>query len=973
MENSDSDNGKNLIEGKYSIIELLDVERLEYFFNLFTSSTGFTASLILYPDHCLLIKSGCRKLCRELQCLDPESARQCVTEDLLLDSEIREENEILMRISSIGLADGAIPVMVRGVQVATIISGHVFLEKPDPEVLLRTAGEHDLDEYLKMIGGISHIPVVTEEALKASLLMLRDITVLLAEQSLNRRYEEESKITLKNSEQFFRGIAESIPGVIYRFFIKHDGDMGLSYVSERAGEILGIENNPADFLPRVVQLINPEDRERFIASVRKAVDDFTIWDYETKIKTPSGDEKYIHGISHPSRSGDEVIFNGVLLDVTARRKAEESLRESEARYREIFEDATVGIYQSLPEGRYKMVNRAFAEIGGYETPEQMIKEVKDIAAQHYVNQHDRELLIRTLAEKGHAFNHVIEFMKRDGTRVWGNINAVAVKDTDGKILYYHGTFIDITDRKKTEDALRLSEERYRMIADFTGQLIYDRDIAGDEIQWSGHSESLCGYTHEELNKMGIDGWRSRICPDDIERVESVIDLAGREQSVFTVEYRFMKADRSYMQVEESGGFTYNEEGNAVRLLGVVKDITDRVLASEEKMKLERQFLYAQKMESLGIMAGGIAHDFNNLLMGIMGSMELAMIETGQGSTIYKNLKRGMAAAKRAADITGQMLAYSGRGHFVMSQISPSSLLEGMSGILRSAVNRSIDIRIELQDNLPEIQADTGQFQQMMMNLITNSSEAIGNQKGEIVISAGAGYFSSAYFGKKGADPELEPGEYLYIDVADTGCGINEDVRKKLFDPFFSTKQTGRGMGLPAVQGIMKGHGGTIIIESEAGNGSKVRALFPVFRKQEMKGEVPAHAALTGKGETSSRGLVLVVDDEEVVRELCIEFVRLSGLDAIGAEDGEKGVEIFRRESGNLSCVLLDLSMPRMDGVTAFREIRKIDPDIPVILCSGYSEEDATRSFKGEKLSGFLQKPYKLDVLRDKILSILNNK
>ncbi len=966
---SESDKREYLIDGRYMLLEILDMEKLEYFFNLFTASTGFTASLIIHPDHNILIKSGCRKLCQDLKCIDPSIARECIAEDLLLDSEIREQNEITMRISGIGLADGALSVYVRGVYCANIISGHVFLEKPNPDLLLRTSGESDIRHYLQMVGGIENIPVVKEDVLKASLIMLRDMTVLLAEQKLNMLYGEDSRNSLKASEQFFRGIADSIPGVVYRFYVRPDGSMGFDFINGRSMEILGIEGDAADLFPKIVQQIPPEKREEFIRSISEAVRECRRWEYEGRIVNPSGEERFIHGISHPERSGDEIVFNGVLLDVTERRRAEESLKESEARYREIFEDATVGIYQSLPEGRYRIVNRAFAEMAGFETPEQMISEVKNIGEQLYANPEERLLLNKNLSEDGFIRNAIFEFRKKNGGSFWGSVNSVVVRDEKGEPLYYHGTLLDVTDRKKAEDALRFSEERYRMLADFTGEIIYDRDLCRGGTRWAGRADELTGFSIKELEYMGIEGWRGRIHPDDVERVLAEIDIAIKEKTVFSVEYGLMESDGTYMYIEESGGCIYDESGKPARMLGAMKDISDRVFAAEERLQMERRLLYAQKMESLGIMAGGIAHDFNNLLMGIMGSIELAMMDMKHDTPLYKNLKRAMNASHRAADITGKMLAYSGKGHFVMTQVQPASILKEMRDILRSAVPLSISIKTEISESIPVIMADASQFRQVLINLVVNSSEAIGDKRGEIVITAGEEFISADYLVSKRLDSDLKPGSYVCIEVNDNGCGMDENVRKKIFEPFFSTKQTGRGLGLPAVQGIMKGHGGAVIIESVNNSGTKVKIIFPVHGEtEEIRQRGVSYSAASSKSEQRS-GLVLVVDDEDVVRDLCMEFVSIAGYRAIGAEDGLKAVEIFKEESDKLAGVLLDLSMPRMDGVTAFHEMKKINPVIPVILCSGYSEDDATRSFAGETLAGFLQKPYKLDVLTEKLNAV----
>ncbi len=405
----------------------------------------------------------------------------------------------------------------------------------------------------------------------------------------------------------------------------------------------------------------------------------------------------------------------------------------------------------------------------------------------------------------------------------------------------------------------------------------------------------------------------------------------------------------------------NDDGNITGFVSVQRDITDE---KQQQVRLE----HTQRLESLGVLAGGIAHDFNNLLTAILGNAGLARRHTPDDSPIAANLQHIEEASERAADLCKQMLAYSGKGKFVVTPINLSELITDITKLLSVSISKNVSLRTDLDPALPAIVADKAQMQQVIMNLIINASEAIGEGSGNIVIHTGVMDVDNPYLQTTHIDDPLPPGSYVFIEISDDGCGMDKQTQKKLFDPFFTTKFTGRGLGMSAILGIVRGHNGAIKVYSEPGKGTTFKVLFPVAKDvevQEVYATPDTHQAWVG------HGLILVVDDEKSLRETASLMLENIGFQVITACDGVEAVEIFSRSHSEIDVVLLDMTMPKMDGKTAFREMRRIDPDVRVILSSGYNEQDATSHFAGKGLAGFIQKPYHLATLRQQFQKILS--
>jgi signal transduction histidine kinase/ActR/RegA family two-component response regulator len=401
---------------------------------------------------------------------------------------------------------------------------------------------------------------------------------------------------------------------------------------------------------------------------------------------------------------------------------------------------------------------------------------------------------------------------------------------------------------------------------------------------------------------------------------------------------------------------------AGRIVGV-SDVAHDI--SEQKRTAE-QIRQTQKLESLGILAGGIAHDFNNLLTGILGNASLALDDLSPDSPAAAAIDAVVDASEKAAQLARQMLAYSGKGHFVLEQIDLSARVRDTLPLIRSSIPAHVELRLDLASGMPPVEADSAQIQQLVMNIIINAAEAVPEgQPGIVTVTTrGERLHSRLSIQGPGEAAELDPGVYALFEVRDNGLGMDEETKARIFDPFFTTKFTGRGLGLAAVLGIVRGHRGAIQLSSALGHGAVFRVLLPAApAPRERITEAPSPEEAT---ELRGSGLVLVVDDEAVVRSLAKHALERFGYTVVVAEDGARALDVYRREADRLRCVVLDLTMPVLSGEEALTRMKAIRADVPIILSSGFNEAQAVRRFEGKGLAGFLQKPYKAAALVDTV-------
>jgi two-component system, cell cycle sensor histidine kinase and response regulator CckA len=469
---------------------------------------------------------------------------------------------------------------------------------------------------------------------------------------------------------------------------------------------------------------------------------------------------------------------------------------------------------------------------------------------------------------------------------------------------------------------------------------------------------IAGRTPEEMEQ--ID-WLKITHPDDVQPdLDNMALMNAGVTSGFHMEKRYLLPDGTPVWINMIIAPVDVKDKSRPRHLCMIEDITARKEAEKAKQEFDLQLLQTQKLESLGVLAGGIAHDFNNILMAIIGNADLALMSVPPESAIAEHLRAIEAASARAADLAKQMLAYSGKGRFVVQSLDMNRLLEEMLHMLKVSISKKAVLSLNRTVDLPTVDADATQIRQVVMNLVINASEAIGDRSGVIAINLGSMECDRHYLKNFWLDEGLPEGTYICLEISDTGCGMDSVTRNKIFDPFFTTKFTGRGLGMAAVLGIMRGHKGAIRVYSEPGKGTTFKLLIPASDKV-SEAVAPEVKLDSWRGS----GKVLLVDDEETVQVTGSMMLRAMGFDPIVASDGREALESFAAEP-ELAFVILDLTMPHMDGEQCFRELRRLKPEVKVIMSSGYTEQEVTQRFPGEGMPSFIQKPYKMTELKEVI-------
>ncbi|HDJ29380.1 MAG TPA: transporter substrate-binding domain-containing protein [Proteobacteria bacterium] len=521
--------------------------------------------------------------------------------------------------------------------------------------------------------------------------------------------------------------------------------------------------------------------------------------------------------------------------------------------------------------------------------------------------------------------------------------------------------------KQANDRLQKSQEKLDLALKGADLALWNWTIGADEIMVNDRWYTLLGYEPGEF-PLSYEKWEELVHPDDLKQVSQMLlhHLAG-ELPFYQAEYRLRAKDGSWAWVQDRGQvMEWDEDGKPLRAAGTHQDITRERQEQERQQRLEAQLQQVQKLESLGVLAGGIAHDFNNILTVILGNNDLALNELSPSSTASARIEASSQAVRRAAELAQQMLAYSGKGRFFIADINLNELVTDMGHLLKVSIAKQVVLQYHLGKNLPAISADVSQLRQVVMNLITNASEAIGERSGVLNLTTGVMDASREYLRESYLDENQPAGLYVFMEVSDTGCGMDKETISHIFDPFFTTKFTGRGLGMAAVLGIVRGHHGAIKVYSEPGKGTTFKVLFPAVSREAVAMNHRLEDDVLWRGS----GTVLLVDDEETLRALGKEMLEMLGLTVLLAEDGVQALEVYRQHAADIACVILDLTMPHMGGEQAFRELRQLNKDIKVIIASGYSESDIEDKFLGKGLSGFLQKPYQLGDLQAILQSVL---
>ena len=647
------------------------------------------------------------------------------------------------------------------------------------------------------------------------------------------------------------------------------------------------------------------------------------------------------------------LFAGQTSAALVNARLYRAVRESEQRFSTAFQRSPLAIaLTSLPEGKFLDVNEIFLRGMGYTREEMIGRTYQELGI--FAAGDDRAALRVERQESGSVYAKECKLCTKSGN-ILTYLLSISTVYIDGRQCVL-SSGIDITERKWAERKLRESEERLNLALAGADLGMWDWNAVTDEVKLNGRGAEMLGYSAEEIAPR-VSIWDRLIHPEDLPRVREVLDahLAG-DTPYYETEHRFLTKSGKWIWVLVKGKVMHRDDlGRPLRAVGTCLDITEAKQIQGERVLMEHQRQQVWRAESLSRMAGGIAHHFNNLIGAVMGNLELVLDELPQESNHRFGVAEAMDASRRAAEISQLMLAYLGQSSMKKERLDLVEAAGEALPLLISSVPKNVRLKTVFPPRGPIVLADGVHLKQILANLVANSAEAIGEGDGEIVLEIGekeAGEVRPSRF----FPLEWEPGTgtYACLSVSDTGCGLDAATLERVFDPFFSTKFTGRGLGLSVVLGLVRAHGGAIAVESEPGRGAVFRLLFPELARETpppRKKETPV------AGTIGREGLLLLVDDEPMIRRVVGAQLARLGYEVITACDGVDAVEKFNLRRDEFRMVVLDLVMPVMDGWETLAALRASRPDIPVVLASGYDEAQVMHGDQPERPGAFLHKPF----------------
>ena len=595
------------------------------------------------------------------------------------------------------------------------------------------------------------------------------------------------------------------------------------------------------------------------------------------------------------------------------------------------------------EGRVTFLNPAAQTLTGFDEASAVGHPIEEVF--RIVNEETRSTVespVRRVLREGRVVglaNHTV-LVSRSGADIPIDDSGAPIRSRGGRIEGAVLVFRDVTARRKADQEIQLSERRFRLLADSAPAMICS-DNAAQQREFC--NAGWLQFTGRTLEQESGEGWKEGIHPEDRARREEVFARAYEAREAYSIEFRLRRQDGTYAWVLGRAAPRFGVSAEFQGYLACYIDVDDQ-------RRTQERLRQSAKLESLGVLAGGIAHDFNNILVAIMGNASLLEESFPAGDANRELLSNIVKASERAAMLTRQMLAYSGKGRFVVEPLDLSEQVRQIVELLRASIPKHVSVQLELADGLPLVEADGTQMQQLVMNLVINGAEAIASGPGTVVVRTGMARVGPEDIGQWVWTDDVKPGEYVVLSVQDNGSGMDAGTQARVFDPFFTTKFTGRGLGLAAAQGIVRGHSGGIRLISAPGQGTTFQVFLPpaAARQKPAPKRAPAH--------TRGSGLVLVVDDENMVQEAARRTLERAGYTVISASDGASALDLLERHRDRIRLVILDMTMPGLSGEETLEQMRSICPDVPVVLSSGYGETLVTERF-GSRIDAFLPKPY----------------
>ena len=773
-----------------------------------------------------------------------------------------------------------------------------------------------------------------------------------------RRHTEE---LVRANRRLLRTVFDTIPHLLY--------------VKDRQGRYIMVNEALAQVYGRTPETMTgahtlelpgalAEQRERLLEADRTVIETgAAVNQPEVPIYEGERGTHWYNIVKLPLRDEQSRIIGivGMSEDITQRRRAEQELQTNRRLLRTVFDTIPHLLYVKDAQSRYLMVNAATASVYGL-TPETM-------AGRHTLDlpfppPEFRQRLVESdqaiIASGLPSIQQEVERDEGPRGKHWYSSIKLPLRDEQGRIVGIVGMSEDITQRRRAEHELQTSRRLLRAVFDAVPFWLMVRDRTGRATlvnlrmaeDYGVQPDAFLGKTMQEDPHLSAEEKAA------LESIDAEVTRTLRPLGVPELSLTLPGGRARLLRLVSIPLF--DEAGEREGVLVLAEDITER-------KRSEQALLQAQKMESLGVLAGGIAHDFNNLLVAILGNASLALLKLKESAVGFPELKQIELAGQSAADLCRQMLAYAGKGPLEMQQVDVNQLVHEMTQLLRVSLPKGVAFAFRLAEALPPVQGDPTQIRQVIMNLVINAGEAIGDKQGSITLTTGTQYVDRAYLDGGHAAADAVEGRYVFLEVSDSGHGMGPETLARIFDPFFTTKFTGRGLGLASVIGIIRGHRGALRVYSELGAGSAFRVLLPA-----LEGAGSQEPAAPPIFPWKEGGRVLLVDDEAHVLEVAQKMLTHLGFTVIPASDGAQALNLLRTERETLRAALIDLTMPGLSGEEVVREIRRIREDLPVLVMSGYSESDVQSRFRGRPNTGFLQKPFTLAALHAKMRALLGD-
>ncbi len=643
------------------------------------------------------------------------------------------------------------------------------------------------------------------------------------------------------------------------------------------------------------------------------------------------------------------IAGEIFVNALERKRSEEALRQSEEKYRGILETLEEAYWEVDLKGNLTFFSPSLCRTMEYSAQELLGMNFRNFNSPH-VAQNMFEVFNQVFTTGKSAKLSNFEHITKSGRRVVSEMSAALIRDPDGKTIGFRGVSRDVTERKRAEQALIESEERYRTVLEANPDPVMVLDIQGCVTYFNPAFTTVFGWQLEDCRGTPLKEFVPAEKKAEMKMMADQV-LAGRSFS--GIETRRYTKSGDLIPVSISGAVHTNAAGEPVGSVITLRDF-------REKKKLEQQLLNIHKMESIGTLAGGIAHDFNNLLMAIQGNVSLALFNLDENNPHYRIFDNIQKSVKSGARLTSQLLGFARKGRYEVKPLDLNRLVKDVSETY-GRTRKEISIQCQLATDLAAAEADEGQIEQVLLNILVNAGQAMAGVGAINVLSKNVTHESML-----GGPYQPKPGNYILIQVSDTGCGMDQNIIDHIFEPFFTTKEMGRGtgLGLASAYGIVKGHGGYIDVESAPGKGAVFSIYLPASEKKVTK-QVEVKPKVMSGVET-----ILLVDDEEMVLDIGGKILERLGYKVFKAGNGIEAVDLFKQHHATINLIILDVIMPKMSGSEVFNQIRKINPKVKVLLSSGYSIDGQVTEIMDRGCQGFIQKPFTLEVLSTKLRELL---